>query len=420
LDEGNHSKTKGLARSATPVGLPTFFSPFASNPREFIFLHRELILTNWRNTLLALGVALGAVALALLAHLLLFWLLKRVTKNHGSLFYDRLRKHEAAPMRLLLPVLALMTVLPWIPVDPGIAAHLTHATSLLLIACVAWSLVALLDVLQDFISHRQALELADNLAARRMNTQVQVLRHIAVVLIVVLSIAIMVMTFPNVRHVGESLFASAGLAALVAGLAARTTLSSLLAGVQIALSQPMRLEDAVVIEGEWGWVEEITMTYVVVRIWDLRRLIVPLSYFIEKPFQNWTRQTADLLGTVFIYADYTLPIEPVRQELQRILQSTKLWDGRVWNLQVTNAKENVIELRALMSASNGSVAWDLRCFVREKLVDFIQQKYPASLPRTRADVSGMRQDHADPRDGDHNSAGKIASKSLTAAFGPSS
>jgi hypothetical protein len=285
---------------------------------------------------------------------------------------------------------------------------------------VAWSLVALLDVLQDFISHRQALELADNLAARRINTQVQILRHIAVVLIVVLSIAIMVMTFPNVRHVGESLFASAGLAALVAGLAARTTLSSLLAGVQIALSQPMRLEDAVVIEGEWGWIEEITMTYVVVRIWDLRRLIVPLSYFIEKPFQNWTRQTADLLGTVFIYADYALPVEPVRQELQRILQSTKLWDGRVWNLQVTNAKENVIELRALMSAANGSVAWDLRCFDREKLVDFIQQKYPASLPRTRADVRGLGQDREDPRDGDHNPAGTIAPKSLKAAFGPSS
>lgn len=272
------------------------------------------------------------------------------------------------------------------------------------------------------ITYRTAtpLELADNLAARRMTTQVQVLRHIAVVLIVILSIAIMVMTFPNVRHVGESLFASAGLAALVAGLAARTTLSSLLAGVQIALSQPMRLEDAVVVEGEWGWVEEITMTYVVVRIWDLRRLIVPLSYFIEKPFQNWTRQTANLLGSVFIYADYTLPIEPVRQELQRILQSTKLWDGRVWNLQVTNAKENVIELRALMSAASGSVAWDLRCYVREKLVDFIQQKYPESLPQVRAEVSGMAHDSSNPESGDNNPAGNIAHKGFKAAFGPSS
>jgi small-conductance mechanosensitive channel len=343
---------------------------------------------SWRNVLWSLGVAVGAIGLALLAHLLFFSLLKRVTKTRGSVFYDRLRKHEAGPTRLLLPVLGLMTVLPWMPLNPVTSGHLTHATSLLLIGCVAWAMVALLDVVQEFAAHQQSLTLADNLAARRMNTQVQVLRHIGVVLIVILSVAIMVMTFPNVRHVGESLFASAGLAALVAGLAARTTLSSLLAGVQIALSQPMRLEDAVVIEGEWGWIEEITMTYVVVRIWDLRRLIVPLSYFIEKPFQNWTRQTADLLGTVFIYADYTLPIEPVRQELKRILESTKLWDGKVWNLQVTNTTANVIELRALMSASNGSMAWDLRCYAREKLVEFIQQKYPESLPRTRAEIDG--------------------------------
>ena len=383
-------------------------------------INREFSLGTWQNSLWSLGLAAGAIVLALLAHLLFFMLLKRITKTRGSVFYDRLRKHEAEPTRLLLPVLALMAAIPWMPINQEIVGHLTHATSLVLIGCVAWALVALLDVVQDYISHRHALELADNLAARRMTTQVQVLRHIAVVLIVILSIAIMVMTFPNVRHVGESLFASAGLAALVAGLAARTTLSSLLAGVQIALSQPMRLEDAVVVEGEWGWVEEITMTYVVVRIWDLRRLIVPLSYFIEKPFQNWTRQTANLLGSVFIYADYTLPIEPVRQELQRILQSTKLWDGRVWNLQVTNAKENVIELRALMSAASGSVAWDLRCYVREKLVDFIQQKYPESLPQVRAEVSGMAHDSSNPESGDNNPAGNIAHKGFKAAFGPSS
>ena len=386
-------------------------------------------MVTWQNSLWSLGVAAGSIVLALLVHLLFFTLLKRITKTKGSVFYDRLRKYEAGPTRLLLPVLALMAVFPWMPLNQDIVGHLNHATSLVLIAGVAWALVALLDVVQDYISHRHALELADNLAARRMTTQVQVLRHIAVVLIVILSIAIMVMTFPNVRHVGESLFASAGLAALVAGLAARTTLSSLLAGVQIALSQPMRLEDVVIIEGEWGWIEEITMTYVVVRIWDLRRLIVPLSYFIEKPFQNWTRQTADLLGTVFIYADYTLPIEPVRQELQRILQSTKLWDGKVWNLQVTNTTANVIELRALMSAPSGSVAWDLRCYVREKLVGFIQQKYPESLPRTRADLSGPGREQEDGRsqngrqhdnlahDRDRDST-KISPKG--AAFGPSS
>jgi hypothetical protein len=244
-------------------------------------------------------------------------------------------------------------------------------------------------MLQDYIEHRQTLALSDSLTARRIRTQVQVLRHIAVVVIVVITVAIMVMTFPSARHVGESLFASAGLAAVVAGLAARSTLSNLLAGVQIAFSQPIRLEDVVIVEGEWGWIEEITMTYVVVRIWDLRRLILPISYFIEKPFQNWTRNTADLLGTAFIYADYTVPVDEVREELHRILQSSGRWDGKVWGLQVTNATHQTVELRALMSAASGSAAWDLRCYVREKLIAFLQQNYPESLPRTRAEIAKL-------------------------------
>jgi small-conductance mechanosensitive channel len=231
-------------------------------------------------------------------------------------------RHEETPTRLLLPVLALLGVIPWLPLPSFILSRLRHPVGLVRIACFAWLAVALLDVLQDYISHRHALELSDNLAARRVRTQVQVLRQIAVVAIVVVTIAIMVMTFPNVRHLGESLFASAGLAAVIAGLAARTTLSSLLAGVQIALSQPIRLEDVVIVENEWGWIEEITTTYVVVRIWDLRRLVVPLSYFIEKPFQNWTRNTADLLGTAFVYTDYTVPVDEVRAELHRIVQAS--------------------------------------------------------------------------------------------------
>jgi hypothetical protein len=277
---------------------------------------------------------------------------------------------------------------------------------------VAWLIVAMLNVFEDYISHRQALELSDNLAARRVRTQVQVLRHIATVVVVTLAVGIMVMTFPNVRHVGESLFASAGLAAVVAGLAARNTLSNLMAGVQIALSQPIRLEDAVIVEGEWGWIEEITMTYVVVRIWDLRRLILPISYFIDKPFQNWTRNAADLLGTVFLYVDYTIPVDEVREELHRILQSTQLWDGKIWNLQVTNASPNTLELRALMSAPNGPTAWDLRCYVREKLIAFIQQSYPESLPRTRAEVAGLP-DHGQGTG--KNGSGRAESESVQSA-----
>jgi small-conductance mechanosensitive channel len=183
-------------------------------------------------------------------------------------------------------------------------------------------------------------------------------------------------------------------AAVVAGLAARTTLSSLFAGVQIALTQPIRLDDVVVVEGEWGWIEEITTTYVIVRVWDLRLLVVPLSYFIEKPFQNWTRRTADLLGTVFVYVDYSVPVNELRQELLDILRKSGMWDGRTWGLQVTNASDRTIELRALMSAPNGPKAWDLRCHVREKLIEFLQRQYPQSLPRVRAELESSTAIHA--------------------------
>jgi mechanosensitive ion channel-like protein len=344
---------------------------------------------DWRNALWSAGLTAGAVLVALAAHRILFALGQRISRRKGSAFYALLARHEGGPTRLLLPLLVLLSVVPWMPLSPATLSRLTHALGLSLIAGFAWLAVAMLDVVQDYISHRHALELSDNLAARRVRTQVQVLRHIAVVVIVVITISIMVMTFPNLEHLGESMFASAGLAALVAGLAARSTLSSLLAGVQIAFSQPIRLDDVVIVEGEWGWIEEITTTYVVVRIWDLRRLVVPLSYFIEKPFQNWTRNTADLLGTVFLYTDYTVPVDEVRAELHRILEASKMWDGKVWGLQVTNASEHTVELRALMSSPGSSQAWDLRCYVREKLIAYLQQNHPQSLPRARAEITGL-------------------------------
>jgi small-conductance mechanosensitive channel len=369
-------------------------------------------LAAWQNVLWLVGLAAGAVLLALLTHSVIYAIGKRIANRKEGKFYQLLVTRQERPTRLLLPLLALMGVIPWLPVSQIIVSRLNHVVGLLLIASIAWLLVTMLDVLQDYIEHRQTLAVGDSLTARRIRTQVQVLRHIAAVVIVVITIAIMVMTFPSARHVGESLFASAGLAAVVAGLAARSMLSNLLAGVQIALSQPIRLEDVVIVEGEWGWIEEITMTYVVVRVWDLRRLILPISYFIEKPFQNWTRNTADLLGTVFIYADYTLPVDEVRQELQRILQSSGMWDGKVWGLQVTNATDRTLELRALMSAANGSAAWDLRCYVREKLIAFLQQNYPESLPRTRGEITGVAAVNDRLQTTPHDGAGRDRSKDL--------
>jgi small-conductance mechanosensitive channel len=340
---------------------------------------------HWQSWVWSIGVAAGAVAVALVVHYAVYTVLSRFSRRSTNILDDSFVRHSRGPAKLILPLLALVVALPFVPLPPVILDPVRHAAGLGLIGSIGWLAIAMIDIFEDVVASRYTMDIADNLMARRIQTQVQVLRHIAVVLIAMITIAVMLMTFPNVRHVGESLFASAGLAALVAGLAARPTLSSVIAGVQIALTQPIRLEDVVIVEGEWGWIEEINTTYVVVRIWDLRRLVVPLSYFIEKPFQNWTRKTADILGTVFIYTDYTVPVEEVRQELHRILKSSSLWNEKVWGLQVTDAKEHTMELRALMSAADGGTAWDLRCYVRERLIQYLQEHHPQSLPRTRAE-----------------------------------
>jgi small-conductance mechanosensitive channel len=196
------------------------------------------------------------------------------------------------------------------------------------------------------------------------------------------------MTFDEVRRVGVSILASAGIVGIIVGFAAQRSLGNLIAGIQIAITQPMRLDDVVVVEGEWGRIEEITLTYVVVRIWDQRRLVVPITYFMERPFVNWTRTTAELLGTVYLYADYTIPVERVREELHRILEASDLWDRRAWGLVVTNTTEKSVEMRALMSTQDSSSAWSLRCHVREKLLEFLQKHFPHSLPMVRLKTEG--------------------------------
>ena len=191
------------------------------------------------------------------------------------------------------------------------------------------------------------------------------------------------LSFESIREIGLGLFASVGVAGIILGLSAQKVVGALLAGVQIAITQPFRIDDAVVVEGEWGWIEEINLTYVVVRIWDKRRLVLPSSYFLEKPFQNWTKSSADIIGTVFLYTDYTVPFEPLRKELTRLLESTDLWDGKTNVLQVTDTNHDSVEVRILVSARNSPIAWDLRVFIREQMVTFIRENYPDSLPHTR-------------------------------------
>jgi len=241
-------------------------------------------------------------------------------------------------------------------------------------------------VIRGLVMSHYEVDAKDNLRARRVQTQLQVLERIAIFIIAVFAASAMLMTFDQVRQVGVSILASAGLIGIIVGFAAQKSIGTLIAGIQIAITQPIRMDDVVIVEGEWGKIEEITLTYVVVRIWDQRRLVVPITYFIEKPFQNWTRTTAELLGTVYLYVDYNLPVERIREELQSILESTELWDRRTWGLVVTNTSEKTVELRALMSAADSSSAWNLRCRVREKLLEFIQNNFPESLPRMRLEI----------------------------------
>jgi small-conductance mechanosensitive channel len=327
-----------------------------------------------------------AVLLALGAHAVLYTLAGRVARRTAAVVDDALVRRSRGPARIALPLFAVILVVPVLPLPAAAEDALRHFLALVMIGVLAWGVIALAEIVADVVAAKYPTDVADNLRARRIQTQLQLLRRVTGVVVSVVAVSVGLMTFPSVRHLGVSLFASAGVAGIVIGMAARPTIANLLAGIQIALTEPIRIDDVVIVNGEWGWIEEIGTTFVVVRIWDLRRLVVPLSHFIEQPFQNWTRVTADLLGTVFVYTDYRVNVERVRQELHRILEASGMWDGKVWGLQVTDAKERTVELRALMSAPDSSVAWDLRCLVREKLLEFLQREFPESLPVTRAEI----------------------------------
>jgi small-conductance mechanosensitive channel len=263
---------------------------------------------------------------------------------------------------------------------------LLHLLALLTIASLTWLSTRAVQSIADTIAELNPTTGVDNLAARRIHTQTRVLARTINVLIILIGTGMALMTLPLLRQIGTSLLASAGVAGLVVGLAAKPVLGNLLAGLQLAISQPIRLDDVVIVENEWGQIEEITGTYVVVRIWDQRRMIVPLQWFIEHPFQNWTRSSAELLGAVILWLDYRLPLEPLRMEAQRLCRSLEEWDGRVCVTQVTDTNEHAMQVRVLVSASDAGRTWDLRCKLREGLLDFVQRNYPDCLPRLRAET----------------------------------
>ncbi|MEX0752849.1 MAG: mechanosensitive ion channel domain-containing protein [Xanthobacteraceae bacterium] len=325
-----------------------------------------------------------AVGLSVALHGLVTRLLERVAAFHP--YARSVLTGIQGPTRLAFIVIALFAALPAAPLDPDSSEVIARLLLLTVIGLIGWAAITALNTTANIYLLRFRVDTDDNLLARKHVTQVRILLRTLDALLIIITVSAALMTFEPVRQYGVSLFASAGVAGLVVGLAARPVLSNLLAGVQLAVTQPIRMDDVVVVEGEWGRIEEITATYVVVRVWDLRRLIVPLTYFIEKPFQNWTREGAAILAPVLLYLDYTAPLDRIREKAKEFTEQSPRWNRQVFNVQVTDAKEATMEVRVLVSANTASAAWDLRCELREKLIDFLQRDYPQALPRRRQEI----------------------------------
>lgn len=340
-------------------------------------------LTQWLISIVTFALALG---LAHAAHALAYRALARLAKGE-DLFWRAIVTRSRRPTRLAAYLSALVIALGLAPLTRVQAALLGHVFVVAVIVLATWLAIVAVHVFTTLHLRRFKLDTEDNLLARKHVTQSRILERTAQILVVVLGTAAALMTFEGVRQYGVSLLASAGVAGIVLGLALQPLLKNLVGGIQLAVTQPIRLDDAVIVEGEWGQIEEITATYVVVRLWDLRRMVLPLSWFMENPFQNWTRESASLIGSVILHVDYTAPVAALRAKLAEIAAASEHWDGNVVGLQVTDFTERTMELRMLVSARNAGAAFNLRCEVREKIVAYLNAEHPQALPRTRAEIS---------------------------------
>lgn len=349
---------------------------------------RALAYLPWWAESLILIVACCAVVMPL--HGVVYRAMKRAVAGK-SLFWRSLVSRTRGPSRLGLIVVAISLASTTVHLSWEVRIALNQILLVAFVTLTGWCCATALHIATVIYLHRFKLDAEDNLLARKHFTQMRILERAGVTLVALITLSVALMTFEPVRQYGVSLLASAGAAGLVLGLAMQPVLSNLVAGIQIAITQPIRIEDAIIVENEWGWVEEITATYVVVRLWDWRRLVLPLTYFIQKPFQNWTRDGASLIGSVFVYVDHRAPVAAMREKLAEIARATPLWDGKVVNLQVSDAKESTIEIRMLVSARNAPQAWDLRCVVREAMITWLQAEHPEALPRHRTEWVGAEE-----------------------------
>ncbi|WP_460053180.1 mechanosensitive ion channel family protein [Spirochaeta dissipatitropha] len=322
-----------------------------------------------------------------LIHALVFHLLKRQADRRERDTMRIFLRRSGPPSRRLLLSAVIWFSLSLFNLEPEILELIRHVLSLLMILLTAILAAVLVHAGSYLMLRRFNTNVPDNLSARKVTTQVKVFERIIIALIILIAVSTALMTFDGVQQIGSSLLASAGIAGLILGVAAQKSLGNVVAGIMIAITQPIRLDDAVVIENEWGWIEEITLTYVVVRIWDKRRLVVPINYFVDQPFQNWTRTSSDILGSVTLHVDYRTPVDLLRRKQSEILAGTELWDGQVDVIQVVDSTPTTMILRSLISASNSPRTWDLRVLIREELISYLQQEHPEYLPRTRVDMN---------------------------------
>jgi small-conductance mechanosensitive channel len=334
----------------------------------------------------------GVVVLSNVVHYVVFRLLRRKEKESTDGRWRNIQQYLSHPARAIFFITCLLIVLPAVPrVPAAVETLIRQGLVMALVAALGWFAVGCIYVFQAATLRRYDLGAENNVRARRVHTQFQLFRRMLISFVVIIDIGALLWTFndPRIWHYGSGLLASAGVASIILATAAKSTVANFLAGLQIAITEPIRIDDVVVVQGEWGRVEEINSAYVVIKVWDLRRLIVPLSYFIENSFQNWTRESADIMGTSFLYVDYSIPVEDLRQQLNTIVHPSHLWDQKVCGLQVTNLTEHSMEIRCLVSSRNASENFDLRCLVREQMTAWIQQHHPAAFPTTRiAAMSG--------------------------------
>src|SRR6478736_3403837 len=326
-----------------------------------------------------------ATALAVVAGLALSWLLRKIVLklNRKRPELQATSRVARQPLRLALCLVGVRAALGLTAGGESWHAGVDHLLLLALIGSFAWLAIAVLLIVEAVVLNRHSVDVADNRRARRLRTQVILARRIAVALVVVLAVGTAMLTFPAIQALGAGLLASAGVISIVAGLAAQTSLVNFFAGLQLAFTDAIRVDDVVVVQKEWGRIEEITLTYVVVHIWDDRRLILPSTNFTTTPFENWTRRQSEVMGTVEFDLDWRAPVSAMRAELKRVLAGTELWDQRVGILQITDATAGYVRVRILVSAADSAALFDLRCLIREELVLFLQEKHPTALPHFR-------------------------------------